>query len=358
MLQVEAIEGIGSLSDSRPVARPQLPFYVEPAPNEALLSWLLRLATRLRVSLRILATEAFGADEHAGSPESWCRPHPWLLTRISERTGISIPRLGAMTFHELHPLYRDDEASGRFAGRRYDNRAPESRGYRFAVCSQCLRADATPYFRRLWLIGWMAVCPDHGTILTERCNECRRGLRLPRFDIRSSFSPAACTACGATLLGGPDTPALASVLRMQSSFLSAKSHGTTELGKLGRLTCKEIVALADVLSGTVWTDLTVAEQEQLWVPYMHAFRDQARQPSEVYWSRHDSLCFLAWLLEGWPDGEGPAIAKELLRRWLSAERNRICRHLRPPWADPWSTGPSNFEPAIEERLRALAAVQS
>lgn len=121
MLQVEAIDGIGSLSDSRPVARPQLPFYVEPAPNEALLSWLLRLATRLRVSLRTLATEAFGADEHAGSPESWCRPHPWLLARISERTGISIPRLGAMTFHELQPLYRDDEASGRFAGRRYDN---------------------------------------------------------------------------------------------------------------------------------------------------------------------------------------------------------------------------------------------
>lgn len=353
MLQVETIDELGSSSASGFVTRPQLPFYVEPAPDEALLSWLLRLATRLRVSLRTLATEAFGADANA---QWWDRPQPALLVRISERTGVSVPRLGAMTFHDLHPVYRDDEASARFAGRRYDTRAPGRRGFRFAVCSQCLRTDVTPYLRRPWLIGWMAVCPDHGTMLTERCSDCRRRLRLPRLDSPTSFSPAVCAACGANLLAGPDTPALACVLRMQSAFLNAKSHGATELGKLGQLTWMELVALADVLGGTVWTDLTVAEQERLWVPYMRAFRDQPRQPSELYGGRHDSLCFLAWLLEGWPDGEGPALAKGLLLRWLRAERNRICRHLRPPWADPWSTGPSNFEPPIQERLRALAAV--
>jgi hypothetical protein len=143
---------------------------------------------------------------------------------------------------------------------------------------------------------------------------------------------------------------------MQAALLRAKSEGIVELDGLGQLTWKEIVAFADVLSGTVWTDLTVAEQEQLWISYTHVFRHEPRQPTEIFEGRHDSLCFLAWLLEGWPQGEGPGVSKALLARWLGAERNRICRHLRPPWSDPWSSGPSNFEPLIRERLRALAGV--
>lgn len=125
---------------------------------------------------------------------------------------------------------------------------------------------------------------------------------------------------------------------------------------MGELTWKEIVALADVLIGMVWTDLTVAEQEQLWTQYMQVFRHEVRQPTEIFDARHDSLCFLAWLIEGWPHGAGPAVAKTLLARWLTTERNRLCKHLRPPRADPWSSGPTNFEPSIQRRLRALAGI--
>ena len=50
----------------RPARRPPLPLYVEPAAEEALISWLLRLATRLGVSFHVLASEAFGIDDRSG----------------------------------------------------------------------------------------------------------------------------------------------------------------------------------------------------------------------------------------------------------------------------------------------------
>jgi hypothetical protein len=48
------------------------------------------------------------------------------------------------------------------------------------------------------------------------------------------------------------------------------------------------------------------------------------------------------------------VGRDLLVRWLAADRNRLCRHLRPTSADPWTTGPTNFEPAVAQRLTALA----
>ncbi len=355
MLRFEAIEAAELRPAFRPTTRPPLPLYVEPADEEALLSWLLRLATRLGVSLHALARRSFGVDDRPGRTQWWCRPHPWVLARISERTGVSVARLQRMTFERLEIVYRDDEASARFAGRRYDTRAPEWRAYRFAVCGQCLKSDATPYLRTPWLIGWMAACPHHGTILIERCKVCHAGLRVAPFATAASFSPATCTRCANSLLDHGDVPAHPSVTRMQTALLRGKCEGVTELDGLGRLTWKEMVALADVLIGMVWTDLTLAEQERIFRLYISDTGDAPLGDDGIYDCRHGSLRFLAWLTEGWPDSPGARVGLSLLLRWLTADRNRLCRHLRAPQADHWTAGPNNFEPAIRERLRALAS---
>ena len=339
-------------------SRAPFPLYVEPGPGEALLSWLLRLAARLGVSLRALATAGFDMEDRPVAPNEWSRPHPWLLMRISQRTGVSVSRLRQMTFEDFQPIYREDEANGRFTGRRYDNRAVQSPGYRFAICAPCLRRDPKPFLRREWLIGWMAVCPDHGTILLERCTVCRKAFQFRPFGSRAPFLPERCTRCGARLLDAPDNPAVPAVMRFQAALLIGKRQGKVEFDQLGPITWSEMVALIDVLCGTVWTDLTLTEQEQLWAPYTEAFRHGSREPTEIFGSRHDSLCFLSWLLEGWPRGAGPEAAQQLLTRWLLAERNRLCRHLRSPWTDPWTVGPSNFDPLILDRLRNLAGVAS
>jgi hypothetical protein len=334
-----------------------LPFYLEPAYDEALFSWLLRLATRMGVSMHALASCSFGIDDRYGHTRWWCRPHPWLLMRISERTDVGVARLRPMTFDGFQPAYRDDEASARFTGRRYDGRSATSRSYRFAVCGRCLKDDVKPYLRLSWLIGWMAVCPYDGTVLIERCNTCGARLRVAPFATTSRFSPATCTRCGRSLLEQGETSAHPSVKVIQTALMRGKAQGVTDIEGLGRFTWEEMVALADVLIGMLWTDLTLSEQQRIFHLYTaDDAGDFAKGDNGIYHCRHGSLRFLAWLLEGWPNSQGARVGHSLLMRWLSADRNRLCRHLRPPGADPWTAGATNFEPSIQERLEVLAGI--
>ena len=353
MLRSEPTDATALRPASSPTRSPPLPLYVAPATEEALLSWLLRLATRLRVSLHTLASRSFGIEDLSDT-QWWCRPHRWLLARISERTDVSVGRLRGMTFEGFEPVYRDDEASARFAGRRYDRTAPDRRAYRFAVCGQCLQGDASPYLRSAWLIGWMAVCPVHGTLLIERCTACGAGLRAAPFATASSFSPATCTRCAKSVLGNSDVVAHPAVVHLQAALFRGKHDGVLELEGLDRLTWREMIALADVLIGMVWTDLTLAEQDEIFRSYTSDTRNQRREVDRIYDCRHGSLHFLSWLTTGWPDSPGATVGRRMLIRWLSADRNRLCRHLRSAREDPWSAGPNNFESPIRERLRALA----
>jgi hypothetical protein len=340
----------------RSTPRPQLPLYVEPIQDEALLSWLLRLSSRLQVSLHTLASQSFGINDRSIHTHWWCRPDPWTLTRISERTGVPAVRLRPMTFAGLAANYRDDEASARLTGRRYDSRGREPRGCRFALCGPCIAEGSTPYLRLQWLLGWLAICPKHKTVLIERCT-CGARLRVAPFTTDLlSFSPSTCTRCGANLLGGEPLPAHPSALSVQNALLRAKREGAGELDGLGVLTWPQMVALVDVLLGMLWTDLTLAEQEEIFGLYISQTGDSRSDEDGIYDGRHGSLRFLAWLTEGWPDSPGATVSRGLLARWLAAERNRLCRHLRADAADPWTLGPTNFEPTVAKRLKDLAGV--
>jgi hypothetical protein len=72
-----------------------------------------------------------------------------------------------MTLLDWAPVVRDDEASGRFDGWRYEALPPGQRERGLAVCPKCLTEDSEPYIRKEWLIGWVAACPVHRSALHE-----------------------------------------------------------------------------------------------------------------------------------------------------------------------------------------------
>jgi hypothetical protein len=148
-----------------------------------------------------------------------------------------------------------------------------------------------------------------------------------------------------------------SVIRLQEALLKGKREGVTELECLGTFTWKEIVALTDTVVGMVWTDTTFEERGRLWSQYEHEDFDAPRVEMQFYDCRHDSLRFLAWLLEGWPDSVGASIGRGMLWRGLSGKRTRLSHHVLPRWpGHPWSPSPNDFTPDIHARLRKLLEV--
>jgi hypothetical protein len=332
-----------------PVLR-QLPLYVEPKDNESLLSWLLRLATRLEVSLHTLVRGAFWIDDRRERSQWWRRPEPQMLRRVADKTGVSLERLRGMTFESWSPVYRDDEASERFSAERFRVEVSRRQGFRYVLCEQCLDADVAPYLRAPWAVGWVAVCPEHASIMTARCQKCRAKLRIGRPASIARFSPVTCVQCGNDLRYGLHAPAHPSVIRLQHALLEGKRHGRTDLAGIGHVSWMEVVALADVVLGMFWTDTMLAEQQR---GYSLFQKECEISETQLRSTRYCDLAFFAWLIESWPHGTGPQIAMDMLAHWLSNKPNRIFRHLGVDWSDPWNPGPHQIPEQIRERLRQL-----
>lgn len=328
----------------------QLPLYVEPKENEVLLSWLLRLATRLGVSLQTLVRAAFWIDDRRERSQWWRRPEPQMLSRISVKTGITTERLRGMTLESWSPVYRDDEVNERFSAQRFTVAAPRRKAFRYVLCEQCLEAHATSYLRTSWVIGWVAVCPEHATIMMVHCPKCTAKLRPGRPSSIARFAPLTCARCGNDLRYGLHEPAHPSIIRLQHALLEGKRQGATELAGIGRLSWMEVVAFVDVVSGMSFTDTPPAEQQ-----HRHSLlrKEFAISDTQLPASRYTDLAFLAWLTHGWPHGRGPQVAMDMLARWLSNEPNRIFRDLGVNWSDPGEPGLYPMPEPIRERLRQL-----
>ncbi len=338
----------------KPYRPPQLPFYIEPLADEGLLSWLLRLATRLRVPMHTLAYSSFGVDDRSGHTRWWIRPHPWLLARINERTGVPVIRLRKMTLSGCQPVYRDDEANGRFCGRRYEVLPPNRRLFRFAVCGACIEEDERPYLRGPWLIGWTAVCAKHNVQLIERCEHCRAGLRVGPWTTTVAFAPGRCIRCGAEIRVFVDVPADSAASALQQMMLSAKFDGHMDIPGLGKLMWRDFVALADILISGVWKWSTTDERARVIGLYTESLVDDPHG-RDVYGGRHDSLQFLAWLLDGWPHGVGPQVAQEMLRRWLFGDREFASFHLPSEWAGKGGVETYAIGPEVRTRVQEIYA---
>lgn len=349
----EVIELPRTLPTLESPASTPLPLYVEPAHDEALLSWLLRLATRLGVPFHTLACQSFGIDDRLGHTHWWRRPPRVALARIAARTGVGVPRLLQMTLAGFEPDYRDDEASARFAGRHYDSRTPLWRRHCFAMCGPCLEGDTTPFLRTTWLIGWMAACPHHRVILIERCKACGFGLRTAPFATATAFSPTRCAHCGCSLLDSHYPSAHPSVVQIQEALLRAKLDGFADIEGLGPLPWKELLSLADILIGTFWRDLTATEQAGIFLMYASDPLAQLTDHDAIHECRHGSLQFLSWLIQGWPSSPGAQVGQSLLMRWLIGALDPLHRHLPPMYGLGWNSGHGNFDQALWERLLLL-----
>ena len=318
---------------------PALPARVQPNPNEAFCSWLLRYAEPFGVSPERLLLDR--ADMHLiDGPGWWRSPAAGVLSRLADRSGVDRTRLAAMTFSDWCATDDSTDVPERFANARYQFARPQQRGLnRIRVCPACLASDETAYVRKDWTIGWTAVCPLHGLVLVHECPECHYKLRMPRLNSEEFFAPERCKGCGYRLSKAPHQEAHQDAVHLQELLLAARAQGTVDLPSVGPLSWPIAMALFDVLLGLVWSGPKIRFREQLFA----RIRRDLGLAKELDGSHYAGLLTLVWMLDSWPHHIRAAFAtlrvprpRRQLERWTKLApdtKQTIERVLVPVWPD-------------------------
>lgn len=299
-------------SAARHVLR-HLPIYLVPQADEALISWLSRLARRIGAQLFAVASAAsrfLVVDPRRLSEGSWQRPGPNFNKVISSMTGVAVETVRAMTFEDWVPVCRDEGVRGRLGTQFFRMARPADRGMRhFVVCPKCLAGDSEPYVRKTWTLGWVAICGRHSSVMLSACPKCFATFRLPVLSSLDSFRPEVCACCGATLTDAIAHEAHESAIQLQISLLDAKHHGRVTLVGLGVVDWAMAMAAIDALLGMVWIGtlhnhrrklLTLIADDLGFDPFRRGMADN-----------YGCLLILAWLLDEWPHRLG--VASHVLR---------------------------------------------
>jgi hypothetical protein len=92
-------------------------------------------------------------------------------------------------------------------------------------CPACLAEDRQPYFRRMWRLGFLTLCPKHGASLLDACTFCDAPI-MPHRTLPGRLT--LCQDCGTSLITAtpPDMRAVSpSLLAMQHSLLTILNTG-------------------------------------------------------------------------------------------------------------------------------------
>lgn len=216
-----------------PPQRRSLPVYLAPAHDEALASWLHRTAATVGLSAFAFTRTALGICSDK-QPEWWRRPDPGQRKILVELGHLSQDQVAAMTL-DGWSIVRRDEGSDRFSARiMQHSRGRLKVGRAMPVCGYCLAEDAEPYLRRDWMIGWIAICPRHHTVLTRTCPSCNRRLFWRGLRERQIIEMHRCLQCGSLLIGAQSTPAIEAALDLQNAMLALKRSAAGEMSGTGR----------------------------------------------------------------------------------------------------------------------------
>lgn len=294
------------------------PVHPQPLPDELLSSWLIRYA---RGNLQkpypfvSLTVPELSVWEHDLDASASLR----LLLPLSFKSGVAVERLYRATLWPYSgQLYAENRTNsyGRWVLPAGVNRYLRRRcGLQY--CPLCLEKGPA-YFRRLWRLAFVTLCPEHGTLLRDRCPNCDAPVAPFRVDMgrhtkrdRPSDLPvSACFRCGWDL-GAHDSSCLsvadADVRAFQRVLLRVLESGKVTLPDFGEVACK---ALFDGLRPLI-VGLTGARHTERFGSYVAEqvgvddISFDLEVPNNFEYqplvNRYHLIRRAAWLLKDWPD---------------------------------------------------------
>ena len=169
----------------------RLPVAPRPFRDELLTSWTARVAARYGAEpFELMVFLAGQAGRYAGARQiDDVVPDMGLLRLWAKACRIDPERLRRRSLASRYP--------GRPQGWLLTETVP--------VCLACFDADVAAgrdaYLRKNWRLAEQVVCPEHRTMLLDRCPACRSGLRLS-FRMLNGLLRPFCHKCDAVLTSG------------------------------------------------------------------------------------------------------------------------------------------------------------
>lgn len=213
------------------------PIHPQPLPDELLSSWMVRLARGNGYKIHGFYTQFFGLDRQIWNRDIDHLAPRWLISGLSERTGIPESRIEQMALRTLETYaferLNDAGTTRWLMALGVFHRTRRAFGQQF--CPICLSEDAEPYLRRSWRLALTTICEQHGVVLQDRCNVCGRPVVPHRADMTSHrsrlphMSIVRCSFCRA-LITAPSTQASDDEIELQRNINEIVAVGYAAIG--------------------------------------------------------------------------------------------------------------------------------
>lgn len=186
------------------------PVRPRPERDELLFSWLRKLSRDNGQKLLTFYNRAPGSKQQQWNRDIDRLVPKWLLAELSQKTALPLSIIENTTFIPYRgKLFRVQGRTGLLPWilplQVYHYDGPEL-GLQY--CAQCLAQDREPYFRRRWRVAYYTFCPDHNTLLHDRCFRCKAAISLhgqarSRSPFPSISLMSICCNCGCDIRSAP-----------------------------------------------------------------------------------------------------------------------------------------------------------
>lgn len=199
-----------------------LPIQPMPQADEQLSSWIARIAISNHTSVRSLL-QWIGIGKLRGDHFD-LTPAMDGLTRLA---GVTGQRAEDLMHLALRPpgSTRSLPITGELKYRALEDfigRPAPAWALSLAYCPECLRSDATPYFRAEWRLDYCTVCSRHHVELQQGCPSC--GAAVTLHDHPGAVTLDCCAQCHAPLYQNEVPAARPEQLRFEQALLGLASR--------------------------------------------------------------------------------------------------------------------------------------
>ncbi|MFL6335340.1 MAG: TniQ family protein [Pyrinomonadaceae bacterium] len=163
------------------------PLHLKPKDDELLSSWVTRLASAHGLSLKefsnilqpLTKLSLWSVlDIDLGTKEAAFNA---LLATLSLKCATPATRVWETTLLEFQGRLFEDRLvakSDAWILRQEVNPKLRTQRLRVQACPSCLVEDKDPYFRRRWRLAFVVICPQHKSVLIDRCPGCGESIQF------------------------------------------------------------------------------------------------------------------------------------------------------------------------------------